>query len=99
LVFGAVTAVRVLAVISSSHLLITVTHSSSSFTHAQHLHDRLINSVMNAPTGWFDATPVGRIVNRFSQDMSTVVSCIKFVVGCPACADADMCCVLLCVWP
>jgi hypothetical protein len=29
---------------------------------------------MNAPTGWFDATPVGRIVNRFSQDMSTVVS-------------------------
>jgi ABC-type multidrug transport system fused ATPase/permease subunit len=48
--------------------------SSPPFTNAQHLHDRLINSVMNAPTGWFDATPVGRIVNRFSQDMSTVVS-------------------------
>jgi ABC-type multidrug transport system fused ATPase/permease subunit len=45
-----------------------------ALSHAQHLHDRLINSVMNAPTGWFDATPVGRIVNRFSQDMSTVVS-------------------------
>lgn len=29
---------------------------------------------MNAPCGWFDATPVGRIINRFSQDMSTVVS-------------------------
>lgn len=29
---------------------------------------------MNAPCGWFDATPVGRIVNRFSQDISTVVS-------------------------
>lgn len=29
---------------------------------------------MSAPCGWFDATPVGRIVNRFSQDISTVVS-------------------------
>lgn len=28
---------------------------------------------MGAPCGWFDATPVGRIVNRFSQDISTVV--------------------------
>jgi ABC-type multidrug transport system fused ATPase/permease subunit len=55
-------------------ILLTYPAPSSSFTHAQHLHDRLINSVMNAPTGWFDATPVGRIVNRFSQDMSTVVS-------------------------
>jgi hypothetical protein len=36
---------------------------------------------MNAPTGWFDATPVGRIVNRFSQDMSTVVSCFSLLLG------------------
>jgi hypothetical protein len=62
-------------------ILLVLTHPapSSFFTHAQHLHDRLINSVMNAPTGWFDATPVGRIVNRFSQDMSTVVSCFDCV--------------------
>lgn len=31
---------------------------------------------MSAPCGWFDATPVGRIVNRFSQDVSTVDSSI-----------------------
>jgi hypothetical protein len=40
---------------------------------AQALHARLISSVMSAPCSWFDATPVGRIVNRFSQDISTVV--------------------------
>lgn len=45
-------------------------------TFDQHLHERLLQSVMSAPCGWFDATPVGRIVNRFSQDVSTVDSSI-----------------------
>lgn len=42
----------------------------------QKLHDLLITSVINAPCSWFDATPVGRIVNRFSQDIATVDSSI-----------------------
>lgn len=41
---------------------------------AQSIHDRLMYSVILAPCSWFDATPVGRIVNRFSKDISTVVS-------------------------
>ncbi len=41
---------------------------------AQRLHDQLIRSVMLAPTSWFDATPIGRIINRFSQDIAAVVS-------------------------
>lgn len=40
---------------------------------SQSIHDRLMYSVILAPCSWFDATPVGRIVNRFSKDISTVV--------------------------
>ncbi len=41
---------------------------------AQELHNRLIHSVMLAPCSWFDSTPIGRIINRFSQDICAVVS-------------------------
>ncbi len=40
---------------------------------SQSIHDRLMHSVMLAPCGWFDATPIGRIINRFSKDISAVV--------------------------
>jgi ABC-type multidrug transport system fused ATPase/permease subunit len=36
------------------------------------LHQRLLERVMLAKMAWFDSTPVGRIVNRFSQDVSIV---------------------------
>lgn len=41
---------------------------------AQALHDIIARKVILAPTSWFDATPLGRIVNRFSQDITTIVS-------------------------
>ena len=42
------------------------------------LHERLAASVLQAPSHWLDATPTGRIINRFSQDVSTLVcSCVK----------------------
>ncbi|KAI8825578.1 P-loop containing nucleoside triphosphate hydrolase protein [Fimicolochytrium jonesii] len=36
------------------------------------LHARMLRAVMDAPASWFDTTPVGRINNRFSQDMGTI---------------------------
>lgn len=33
------------------------------------LHDQLFNRVMRTPVSFFDATPLGRIINRFSRDM------------------------------
>jgi ABC-type multidrug transport system fused ATPase/permease subunit len=33
---------------------------------------RLLSVVLQAPTSFFDTTPLGRIINRFSKDMNTV---------------------------
>lgn len=36
------------------------------------MHSRLLESVLAAPVSFFDVTPLGRIVNRFSSDMATI---------------------------
>jgi ATP-binding cassette subfamily C (CFTR/MRP) protein 1 len=35
-------------------------------------HGRLLASVLRAPMGFFESTPVGRVLNRFSRDMEAV---------------------------
>ena len=37
-----------------------------------HLHSDLLKSVMGSPIAFFDVTPLGRILNRFSTDITTV---------------------------
>jgi ABC-type multidrug transport system fused ATPase/permease subunit len=36
------------------------------------LHERLLRHVVRAPAAWFDDTPLGRILNRFSGDMEKI---------------------------
>ncbi|KAF9938679.1 hypothetical protein BGZ67_010579 [Mortierella alpina] len=41
---------------------------------AKTLHDRLLTRVLRLPMSFFDTTPMGRILNRFSSDVSAVDS-------------------------
>jgi ABC-type multidrug transport system fused ATPase/permease subunit len=36
------------------------------------LHDRMLGSILRSTVRFFDTTPMGRIVNRFSSDLSTI---------------------------
>ncbi|KAH9503693.1 Multidrug resistance-associated protein 1, partial [Bulinus truncatus] len=44
------------------------------------LHSSILESVLHAPMHFFDTTPVGRIMNRFSKDMDDVDEAIPWTV-------------------
>ncbi|KAJ2887652.1 Transporter of the ATP-binding cassette (ABC) [Coemansia asiatica] len=39
---------------------------------SKYMHERLLHTVLRAPVRFFDTTPVGRLINRFSKDMETI---------------------------
>ncbi|XP_054158367.1 ABC transporter C family member 8-like, partial [Oppia nitens] len=39
---------------------------------ARQLHGQILERVMHAPMTWFDTTPLGRILNRFSRDLDVL---------------------------
>jgi len=41
---------------------------------SQHLHDALLSSLLRCNLRFFESTPVGRVLNRFSKDIETVES-------------------------
>ncbi|KAJ5107721.1 hypothetical protein N7456_004396 [Penicillium angulare] len=66
---------------------------------AQNLHERLVNSVMNAPLSFFTSTDIGTTINRFSQDMTLIdhdlpYSMIDFMLSL---SMAAMSMVLMCI--
>lgn len=47
---------------------------------ARELHKNMLKSVTKAPVAFFDVTPVGRIMNRFSQDMEVIDKLLPFTL-------------------
>jgi ABC-type multidrug transport system fused ATPase/permease subunit len=46
--------------------------SQCSLRASRDLHDKMTERILYATMAWFDATPSGRLINRFSQDISTI---------------------------
>lgn len=43
------------------------------------LHESMAKSVIRSPMTFFETTPVGRIINRFSSDMDAVDSNLQYI--------------------
>ncbi|KAJ3268804.1 hypothetical protein HDV01_002182, partial [Terramyces sp. JEL0728] len=43
---------------------------------SQKLHTKLLNTILNAPMRFFETTPIGRILNRFSKDLDYIDSAV-----------------------
>ncbi|RPD61094.1 P-loop containing nucleoside triphosphate hydrolase protein [Lentinus tigrinus ALCF2SS1-7] len=48
------------------------TFASLTYFASQAMHKQAINRVMHAPMTFFETTPLGRIMNRFSKDIDTI---------------------------
>ncbi|RWS29225.1 ATP-binding cassette sub-family C member 9-like protein, partial [Leptotrombidium deliense] len=53
-------------------LITNLVHQLSSIRAVRKLHKNMLDCVVRAPTTFFDSTPIGRILNRFSSDMTVV---------------------------
>lgn len=49
-----------------------LTIAGSTVHAAKYLHKMLLRNILRSPMSFFDITPIGRIVNRFSKDIDTV---------------------------
>ena len=57
-------------------LLSTVVLCLSCLDAARKIHNRMLRNVFSAPMAFFDTTPLGRLVNRFSKDLDTADNAI-----------------------
>ncbi|GAB9474415.1 Abc transporter c family member 5 [Globisporangium polare] len=62
-------------------LVRAVTVSFLGLRASRSLFDSMTRSLLNAPLKFFDANPIGRIVNRYSDDMAAVDFRIAFAFG------------------
>ncbi|OWF38261.1 Multidrug resistance-associated protein 7 [Mizuhopecten yessoensis] len=48
---------------------------------ARIIHNNLLNSMLKAPMSFYDVTPIGRILNRFSSDMGVVDDSLSHMIN------------------
>ena len=66
-IYGGLVGSSVLANAISSYLVYWTLLEAS-----EKLHNKMVLSVIKAPLLYFDKTPVGRILNRFSKDIGSI---------------------------
>ncbi|CAG8585032.1 3084_t:CDS:2, partial [Acaulospora morrowiae] len=52
-------------------ILVGLSLSLATLSAARNLHRKVLKRVLSAPISFFDTTPIGRILNRFSKDIDT----------------------------
>lgn len=66
--------------------LLSICITLGSMVASRRLHHRLLVNIMHSPMTFFDTTPLGRIVNRFSKDLyivdDTIPRCITDFLWC-----------------
>ncbi len=50
-------------------MIATVVLSIGTLNAAMKLHEKMLSGIMRSPMSFFDTTPLGRILNRFSKDI------------------------------
>ncbi|KAG8182128.1 hypothetical protein JTE90_002622 [Oedothorax gibbosus] len=66
-VYGTFGFVQVICVVFGSFLLVYAATKASEF-----YHNDMLDSVLKSPMSFFDSTPTGRILNRFTTDLDTL---------------------------
>jgi len=75
LIYGLIiVAMLVFGFFKGAGILITMTRGSLK------VHELVLKSIMNSPMAFFDVTPSGRILNRFSKDMDEMDTRIPFLL-------------------
>ncbi|XP_073280878.1 ABC transporter C family member 12-like isoform X1 [Primulina huaijiensis] len=68
--------ILVYAILSCSQVLVTLANSfwliTSNLSASKRLHDSMLYSILRAPMAFFHTNPVGRIINRFSNDVGDI---------------------------
>mmetsp|Transcript_30166 Transcript_30166/g.39742 ORF Transcript_30166/g.39742 Transcript_30166/m.39742 type:complete len:1367 (-) Transcript_30166:180-4280(-) len=47
---------------------------------SKRMHGRMLNRILRAPVGFFDANPIGRIMNRFSKDLGLMDDLLAYTI-------------------
>lgn len=53
-------------------ILASVLLATGAVSAAKKLHVSLLHNVLKSPLGFFDTTPLGRVINRFSKDIDAI---------------------------
>ncbi|KAK3831122.1 MAG: multi drug resistance-associated protein MRP [Linnemannia gamsii] len=61
-----------LAYMAFNMILFYVANVLAAVRGARRMHDRLLDNLLRQPMAFFDVTPVGRIINRFSTDVDAI---------------------------